>query len=415
MKIALLAPHMFMQEDLMNDVIFSPGFLAIELANGLAKNGNEVSLFTPSKVKVSTKVKNITGDFSLIAKELLNRGYKLNELMHKHPLTYITLARQIQTELIAKAYKMTNDGKFDIVHVYMNEEDIALNFAKLCNKPVVFTHHEPLNFLTKYRTSFEKFKNLNWISISMAQRKTVTFTPPSSTPLPPLKGSKFNWVGNVYHGIKIRNSKSEIRNLKIEGDSYFVYLGRIIEPKGVHLAIKAVKEFNRKRHVDVSPSTNYKLKIAGKHYSSVHDKYWEQKIAPFIDNKEIDYLGFINDEKAKNKLLANAKALLIPSTWDEPFGMVMLEALAVGTPIVGLDNGAIPEVIQNKFNGILVKTERNGNLVNEQKTIKNLVEALQEVNKIKAVDCLKSIEKFSIENMVKGYEKIYRKLMLDSH
>lgn len=392
MKIAIVVPHFFMQDYYLKNAIFSPGFLAIDLATELAKLNNYVTLFSPKKVTLPKNVKNIVSDYSLIQKELDLRGYGLNELMQKHPLTYITFARQMQSQLIDMAYKMANDNKFDLIHIYINEEDVAMQFANLCNKPIVFTHHEPFNFLTRYKTSFAKFKDLNWISISYSQQKTIDV--------------KMNWVANIYHGIELK-SLQYLKSLKKENyKEYFLYLGRIIEPKGVHLAIDAIKEFNIKN------KSSFKLKIAGKHYSN-NDSYWEEKIQPFIDNNEVEYIGFINDDLLKDRLLYNAKALLMPSTWEEPFGMVILESLRCGTPVVGLKSGALAELIEDNLNGFLSKVYYSDlNKVDEIKTVKGLLKSMQKIDFIKSSDCINFVANgFSKEIMAKNHLKVYRKLL----
>ncbi|MEP7104143.1 MAG: glycosyltransferase [Candidatus Dojkabacteria bacterium] len=372
MKIAILVPHMFMDESIMSKVIFSPGTIAIDLAEGLADLGHEVTLFSPGPIK-NKKFKNICSDRTLIEKELDSRGYDLTTLMSKHPLTYITLARQIQSELISKAYKMANNGLFDLVHVWINEEDIALEFAKLCNKPIIFTHHEPFNFYTKYRTSFEKYKDLNWVSISYAQRKTIPV--------------KMNWVGNVYHGIRNPFVQYKIET-SMDYKKYFAYLGRIIESKGVHLAVQAVIKYNEK-------STNEPiiLKIAGKYYE---DSYWEKEIKPYVDNKFIQFVEFISKPEEKFNFLYNAKALLAPSTWEEPFGMMIIEAMSVGTLTIGLSNGALKEIVKDGVNGFISKD--------------NIEQNFDKVNQINSKKLIDSFD-FTIERMCEEYEKIYQAIL----
>jgi glycosyltransferase involved in cell wall biosynthesis len=330
MKIGIVVPHIFMHRSILPQVIFSPAELALDLANELQKHKNvEVTLFTPGPV--DTPVRNITADLSYFEHELAGRGDTYIDLLKKHPVTFITLARQVQAEIIAAAFAMANCGDLDIVHIYTNEEDIALPFAALCNKPVVFTHHDPFNFLVKYKNVFPKYKQLNWISISNAQRKGM----PKDT----------NWIGTVYHGIQ---KDLFTPNYSPSGE-YIAYLGRIIEPKGVHLAIEATKQYN------TAHGTHLKLKIAGKHYAGDKDTYWQKHIKPQIDSDTIEYVGFIKSVAEKQHFLGNAKALIIPSTFEEPFGMVMIEALACGTPIIGSDSGAIPEVIRPGTTGILVR------------------------------------------------------------
>ncbi len=144
MKIGIVVPHIFMNREILPYVIFSPAELAINLAEELQKKGQEVTLFTPGPV--STSVNNQTADLSLFQEELDARGDTYLDLLKKHPFTFVTLARQAQSELIARAFDMANNNGLDVVHIYTNEEDTALPFAKLCKKPVVFTHHDPLIF-----------------------------------------------------------------------------------------------------------------------------------------------------------------------------------------------------------------------------------------------------------------------------
>nr|AIA15157.1 Glycosyl transferases group 1 [uncultured bacterium] len=313
---------MFMHEAVLPRVIFSPGRLALDLVEGLQAQGAEVVLFTPGPVK--TVVRNVTADLSYFERELAGRGDTYIDLLKKHPLTFISLARQVQSELTACAYAMANAGELDVVHIYANEEDIALPFAQFCSRPVVFTHHDPFNFLVKYKNVFPKYTDLNWISMSLAQRKGM----PQST----------NWVANIYHGLDKTTWKANYS----PQENNVVYLGRIIESKGVHLAIAAVKQYNAMR-----PNAKLKLKIAGKHYTGKKDAYWTERILPEIDGVDIEYVGFLASNQRKRAFLANARVLFAPSLFEEPFGMVMIEALACGTPVIGLDSGAVPEVIRD--------------------------------------------------------------------
>jgi glycosyltransferase involved in cell wall biosynthesis len=399
MRIALLVPHIFMDDNYLKKVIFSPGTIAIELAEGLSDLGHEVTLFSPGKVQ-NPKFKNINADTSLVDEELKTKGYGLMALMSKNPLTYVTLSRQLQMQLVSNAYQMANNDEFDIVHVWITEEDIAMEFAGLCKKPVVFTHHEPFNFLTKYRTSFERYKDLNWISISHAQRATVGNANWRSLP------GSMNWVGNIYHGLSDPFKKYKIKKSD-DHKKYFAYLGRIIEPKGVHLAIEAVLRLNealrepqgdRMKNVGDSHGNPelIPLKVAGKHYSdSGKDSYWKTKIEPLVDGEIIQYVGFIDDPEEKFNFLYNAKALIVPSTWEEPFGMISIEANSVGTQIIASKNGALDEVIEEGVNGYKYKeTSELVNLLNRK--------AIPE-SKVKE----HFVKNFSIEKMVKKYQQIY--------
>ena len=380
MKIGLVVPHIFLHREILPKVIFSPGQLAVDLAEELTSQGNKVVLFSPGPV--DTMVRNITADLGPFEEELAGRGDTYLDLLKKHPFTFITLARQVQAELLARAFQMANDDELDIVHIYTNEEDTALPFAQFCKKPVVFTHHDPFNFLVKYKRVFPKYAHLNWISMSLAQRKGM----PAQT----------HWVGNVYHGLK---ASTFAYNEEPKGN-YVAYFGRIVAPKGLHLAIQAVQYYNR---TATNPLT---LKIAGKHYSGHKDTYWQETIVPLLEDPHVEYLGHLNSISSKQEFLGNAQALLVPSIFEEPFGMVMIEALACGTPLLGLDSGAIPEVIHPGKTGIIITKQSN-----EAKTVAQLAKALPQVARLLRVDCRADfVARFTLQRMAREHLDIYTKL-----
>jgi glycosyltransferase involved in cell wall biosynthesis len=386
-----------MQPAILPQVIFSPGVLAMGLAEALESAGTRVTLFTPGDMGLG--IPNVTADLSGFEEELRARGDTYIELLKKHPLVFISLARQVQSELISKAYDMANSGDLDVVHIYTNEEDIALPFARLCRKPVVFTHHDPFNFATSYRHVFPKYAHLNWISMSLAQRVKM----PADT----------NWVANIYHGMSPDGFVPSFS----QGSKNLVYLGRIVEPKGVHLAIRAVKKYNETALVP------YRLKIAGKHYSgTAKDGYWLRYVAPLIDGDEIQYVGFISNQDKKRDFLRDATAILVPSTFDEPFGMVMIEALACGTPVIGLNSGAIPEVVIDGVTGIVVpkvmrsvvnpKNGRRDEQVDSAATALALARAIGEVRRIDRRACRTDFEtRFTLKRMCAEHQLVYEELV----
>jgi len=382
MRIGLVVPHIFMHRDILPHVIFSPGMLALDLAKGLRKQGIEVILYTPGPV--DTAVTNVTADLSYFKQELAGRGDSYLDLLKKHPFTFITLARQVQSELVAKAYQDANDDLLDVVHIYTNEEDIALPFAALCKKPVAFTHHDPFNFLVKYKNVFPKYKRLNWLSISDAQRRSM----PADT----------NWLDTIYHGADGQSLYPETRTRR----GYIACIGRIIESKGTHLAIAAVQRYNSQNQ-----DRPLQLRLAGKHYAGKKDSYWLDRIKPEIDNQTIFYDKFISDDESKRQFLANADAIIVPSTFDEPFGMVMIEALACGTPVIGLDSGAIPEVVIDHQTGFVVPKSDN-----EDATIGSLAQAIENIGTIDRTNCRNDFEaRFTTETMCRNHIDAYQKLL----
>jgi glycosyltransferase involved in cell wall biosynthesis len=386
-----------MQPEILPRVIFSPGVLAMQLARGLTAVGVEVTLYSPGNMAVGDGVRQVTADLSGFEIELAARGDDYLDLLRKHPLVFISLARAVQAELVATAYSDANAGVTDLVHIYTNEEELALPFARFCKKPVVFTHHDPFNFAARYRHSFPRYFYENWISMSLAQRRRM----PTDT----------NWVGNVYHGLAADAFKP-----RYEHGEYLAYLGRIVEPKGVHLAIAAVKKYNE------TAKRPMKLKIAGKHYGGEKDKYWQEQVEPQIDGKTIEYAGFIRDLSEKERFLQGASALLVPSTFDEPFGMVMIEALACGTPVIGLDSGAIPEVVRNAQTGFVAKKSMQevhipnfGKVqqrVDPEPTVRSLAEAVGRITEIDRHACRDDFEKrFTLDRMVARHLDVYRSLV----
>jgi len=385
-----------MHQDILPRVIFSPGQLGLELASGLKRLGVDVTLYSAGPVR--TDVRNVHADLTGFEAELEARGDSYLELLKKHPLVFISLARQAQSEIIARAYDAANRDELDVVHIYTNEEDIALPFAKLCQKPVVFTHHDPFNFLVKYRHVFPKYAACNWISLSMAQR---TGMPPDT-----------HWVGDIPHGI---DETAFTFNGAPQGD-YVAYLGRIVEPKGLHLAVAAVKHYNETAKRPLS------LRIAGKHYSGSFDGYYAKKIAPLVDGATIRYDQHIGDRAELGRWLGNARALLVPSVFDEPFGMVMIEALACGTPVIGLDSGAIPEVVEEGVTGFVVSKHmkesidpRAGHmkmLVDEAPTVAAMAAALGRVGEIDRSVCRRQFERrFTSARMCRDHVEVYQKLV----
>jgi glycosyltransferase involved in cell wall biosynthesis len=376
MKIALVAPHLYLRAEFSGKVIFSPGELFVSLANELAKKGVEVHSYTCGLVKeLDASVTQHTADDIYLLSELKQRDYGLDEFYSRHPLACLTIARQMQAEVIARAYS----SDVDIVHVYMNEEELALSFAELAKMPVVLTHHEPYNYLLKYRSLFPKYAaSRNFISISKSQRASLP---------------QANWVGNVHHGLA-----PEKFQLQEKKSDYFAFLGRIIEPKGVHLAIQAALK------------AGVKLKIAGKHYGQTEkDDYWQNFIAPHIDGKQIEYVGFLSTTAEKQDFLGGARAMIMPSTWEEPFGLVVLEAFACGTPVIALNRGALTEIISPGVNGVVVDYEVNqdivvANLANSMKNITELVGSPSEIR-----DSFTS--SFTAAKMAAGYLDVYRKLI----
>ena len=162
---------------------------------------------------------------------------------------------------------------------------------------------------------------------------------------------------------------------------YLSFIGRIAPIKGTHLAIAVAK------HAGIP------LKIAGD-IQPMHREYFEAKIKPHIDGKFIEYIG-LADLEAKNELLGNSMAMLFPIKWDEPFGLVMVEAMACGTPVVSLPGGSVPEIVRDGISGYICHS------VSEMaKRIKNIQISPRALRQYVQ-------ENFSLERMVAQYASLY--------
>jgi glycosyltransferase involved in cell wall biosynthesis len=171
-------------------------------------------------------------------------------------------------------------------------------------------------------------------------------------------------------------------------DAPLVFLGRVEEIKGPHLAI------------DIAHQSKRRLVIAGNVPGEPkHIAFFEAQIAPYIDGRNIEYIGPVNDEQ-KNNLLGGAAALLMPILWDEPFGIVMAEALACGTPVIALRRGSVPEVVEDEVTGFVCDSTDE------------MVEAVGRIAQIDRKACRQVVEeRFSDRAVVDGYESLYRKII----
>jgi glycosyltransferase involved in cell wall biosynthesis len=217
-----------------------------------------------------------------------------------------------------------NRNKFDLIH----------NFGRLAYLLPVLNHS-----IKKIMTYGREISKSNITNINKLKNRNLVFTGCSSN-LVARGNVAGKWVA-VYNAIDF--SKYSLVE-KVEDDAPLMFLGRIERVKGCHTAIKVALE------------TGSKLLIGG-NISPLEDEkqYFEEEIKPFIDGTKIVFLGSLNDEE-KNIYLGQSKALLFPIEWDEPFGMVMVEAMACGTPVIAFSRGSVPEVVINELTGFSVNT-----------------------------------------------------------
>ncbi|GAA3927780.1 glycosyltransferase family 4 protein [Microbacterium soli] len=191
---------------------------------------------------------------------------------------------------------------------------------------------------------------------------------------------RLNWIGTVYNAVDVPSFPFESRK-----DDYVLWLGRFSPDKGAHLAIDAARAIGRR------------IVLAAKLNEPEEHSYFDQAIRPRLA-PDVEYVGEA-DSTMKRELFRRAAALAFPIQWEEPFGMVMIEALACGTPVAAIGRGSVPEVIDHGRTGIIVDR------------IDQFPAALEKAMRLDPADCRRDAEeRFDLPVMAAGYERIYRML-----
>jgi glycosyltransferase involved in cell wall biosynthesis len=211
-------------------------------------------------------------------------------------------------------------GEFDVIHCHTDWTHLPL--LSRHSTPFVTTFHGRLD-LPGLCEVVQKFPSAPFVSISDSQR----------TPL-----QKANWLGTVYHGMP-----AGLLQPSFAPGGYLAFLGRLSSEKGPEAAIR------------IARASGMPLRIAAKLPRSEHG-YFKERVEPQVDGTHVSIAGEVN-EKTKQKFLSGAAALLFPIHWPEPFGLVMIEAMACGTPVIALRSGSVPEVVEDGVTGFIVDTE----------------------------------------------------------
>ncbi len=253
--------------------------------------------------------------------------------------------------------------EFDLVHWHVDY--VSYPLSRCIPTPQVTTLHGRLD-LPDLRPLYKEFQDIPVISISDSQRK----------PLPWI-----NWQGTVHHGLPAR-----LFTPQYAAGEYLAVLGRISPEKGVDRAIEIAKR------------VGMPLRIAAK-ISKQDRPYYEQVIKPLLDHPLIEFVGEI-DEKQKDDFIGNAYAVLFPINWPEPFGLVMIEAMACGTPVVAFPGGSVAEVEQDGVTGYIV---------NNVAEATRAVERVAELSRRRVRAAFE--ERFTAERMTRNYLALYRRIV----
>ena len=263
--------------------------------------------------------------------------------------------------------------EFDIVHSHLDY--FGFPMARSGVRPVVTTLHGRLD-LPDLQPLYRAFDDIPLVSISEAQRRPL---------------AQANWAATIYHGIEL----GEL-TFKPKMGGYLAFLGRISPEKGLDTAIRVA------RRAGVPLLIAARMPLPHTHDPNVRAdwEYWEDEVQPLLEGKQVELLGQLGG-KDKDEFLHNAAALLFPIRWPEPFGLVMVESLACGTPVLAFGEGSVPELIEDGVTGFIRKTEDE------------LVEAVGHITELDRARCRAEAERrFSPSAMVDAYERVYAQLVL---
>ncbi|WP_088343217.1 MULTISPECIES: glycosyltransferase family 4 protein [Rhodomicrobium] len=254
--------------------------------------------------------------------------------------------------------------EFDILHFHIDYFQFPL-FNQLAGRTVTTLHGR--QDIPDLKMLYTAFPDMPLVSISDSQRRPV---------------SNANFAGTVYHGLPHELLKP---NLSETGD-YVAFLGRISPEKRPDRAIR------------IALAAGIPLKIAAK-VDKADQEYFDELIKPMLDQPGVEFIGEIN-ERQKTAFLGNARALLFPIDWPEPFGLVMIEAMACGTPVLAFRNGSVPEIIDDGLSGYIVDTEEEAVSVLQRTVVLDRRRVRRRFE-----------ERFSASRMAADYVTVYERML----
>jgi glycosyltransferase involved in cell wall biosynthesis len=261
---------------------------------------------------------------------------------------------------------------FDVVHSHLDH--FGLSLTRQTSTPVVSTLHGRLD-LPEHQPLYREFADAPLVSISHAQRAPVPWA---------------NFVATVHHGIDLE--KFTFNPLP---DGYLAYLGRISPDKGLDTAIRVARRTGRQLRV----SARMPLPARSDPGGPDDWEYWQRVVQPLLGS-DVEIMGEL-DADQKDEFLRNAAAVLFPVRWPEPFGLVMVEALACGTPVLALRDGSVREVVRDGVTGFVCDTEDE------------LVAAVGRLGDLDRRTCRRETERrFSPVAMARAYERVYERLIV---
>lgn len=371
MKIAIVGNN---QHPITKESGFGVESFCYSLVEGFAKHGHEVTLYASGDSQVSVPVISVHPVGTALDKTIAQPYQK-----------------EYQDWLYLKAYQ--DCKKYDLI--IANDPTRSIFYSPFCSVPTFSVVHSPwddkrypISVLTSVIASDKRHY---LIAISDYQMKKIQKVIPN--------------VKLVRHGIEIKTIQ-----FQPQSQDYMVFLGRINKRKGIHLAVES------------SIKTNKPLKISGFIAHSAEQLFFEQELQEKIKNSQhISYLNTVLDTGKKFDLISHAKAFLFPIQWEEPFGLVLIESMASGTPVIAFARGSIPEIVEDGKTGFIVNPsdeDIRGNWIIKKTGIEGFCEAInrlyslpqQDYNRMREASRKHVEESFTVDAMINNYEKIYQEI-----
>jgi glycosyltransferase involved in cell wall biosynthesis len=316
------------------------------LTEALVRDGHEVTLFASRDSRTSARL------VPVVERSLRLAPHRPEWLMW-------------HTVLMDKVFDMAR--QFDVIHFHTDFLHYPL--ARRCPTPSLTTLHGRLD-LPDLAPLHRHFSEQALVSISDSQRL-------------PLTGA--NWLATVHHGLP-----ANLYGATQAVDDYFVFIGRISPEKRLDRAI------------EIALACAKRLRIAAK-VDPADTAYFEREIRGLLDHPLIEYVGEIGEDR-KRDFIGRARAMLFPIDWPEPFGLVMIESLACGTPVIAYDCGSVSEILQDGGTGYIVRTQEEA------------IEAAMRVHRLDRRLCRQEFEqRFTADRMARQYVDVYRSLIDPRH
>lgn len=371
-----------------SSVIRADTYISIPLAERMQKNGHDVRFLCAkgSTLQLSMTQTTYGGLSNIIS---------LEQLMKKDLILARELYMTFYSDIFNHLIKITNEEHFDLVHFHTNVPLSELVAVSQIKPPCLFTLHSVLNYDRDIYKSFFTYlnnrKNNYFSSISHYQQTTYEGVP---------------FYDVIHNGIELENFI-----FNSTGSENLIFAGRIIPEKGIKQAINAAL------------ITKHQFYFTGHTHPSNDREFYEREIIPLYENNKT-LIHFINhvDRKDMYSFYGKGKATLNPIQWEEPFGLVQIESMASGTPIITFARGSVPEVIRDGVTGFVVNPSEDdirGNWIIKKTGQEGIIEAINRIysmseNDYKAmrIACRKHVEDyFSFDLMVEKYNKVYNSII----